>query len=99
MVSTPRTPWVIVVVASYPPPSPPPPLLPQGNSQYVVVLVGTSTVPTNFMEGLKRMRIIPPHLAAVIGVTSLGPQEAGRLSRKSGTYVVLLLLLLLVMMV
>ncbi len=54
------------------PPTPPK----QGKSKYVIVLVEPSHSTDNLIEGLKRMRIVPPALAAVVGITVEPPHEA-----------------------
>ncbi len=49
----------------------------------MVVLAGTG--PEGLvLEGLKRMRIVPPQLAAVVGVCPTPPHEAVRLVKKHG---------------
>lgn len=49
----------------------------------MVVLAGV-TPEGLVIEGLKRMRIVPPHVAAVVGVSPTGPHEAVRLVKKHG---------------
>ena len=49
----------------------------------MVVLAGVA--PEGLVvEGLKRMRIVPPQLAAVVGVSPTPPHEAVRLVKKHG---------------
>jgi hypothetical protein len=61
------------------------PLTPtQGTGKYVVILVDPNPAATTLVEGLNRMRIIPPSLAAVVGVTPLSCPELARLAKKAG---------------
>ena len=85
--------YIYILISSFPPPPYPlsiclsllpPCTAPQGTSKYVVVLVDPSQSGLTLVEGLKRMRIILPSLAAVVGVTILSPQDAQRLAKKSG---------------
>lgn len=62
----------------------------QNNSRHVVVLADPSFSTDRLMEGLSRMRIVPPSLASIVGITSLSPLEAKRLASKSGLTVPLL---------
>jgi hypothetical protein len=55
----------------------------RGESRYVVVLAGVAAEGL-VTEGLKRMRIVPPALAAIVGVCQTPPHEAVRLVKKHG---------------
>ncbi|TFJ85842.1 hypothetical protein NSK_002662 [Nannochloropsis salina CCMP1776] len=56
----------------------------RGTGKYVVILVDPNPAATTLVEGLNRMRIIPPSLAAVVGVTPLSCPELARLAKKAG---------------
>lgn len=58
---------------------------PQNESRYLVVLAGMG--PEGLvLDGLKRMRIVPPKLASVVGVCPTPPHEAVRLVKKHGLH-------------
>lgn len=56
----------------------------QGPCQYVVVLAEPSFSTNHFFDGLKRLAIVPPELAAVVGVTVLSASEANKVAKRTG---------------